>query len=205
MKQHQEAIESLLKDLRKASKLIDGACEKSCPLDGDLDRSSFIRAVGEAITRIFDLETELFDLEPTLTYNFLKPSLNAIELDAALERLLSQNQSIRESTVQEFKNHMLDEIASQFAIACESETGHNFAQMWWDQQRKPFFPVVSTYKFLKHDRRFMRYQSAKVLEERFGVKIWDSERDDVSLEIAEEWFNDWLVREAVQSSYFPEL
>ena len=40
----------------------------------------------------------------------------------------------------------------------------------------------------------MRYQSAKVLEDKFGVKIWDDNRDDVSLEIAERWFSEWLKR-----------
>ena len=39
----------------------------------------------------------------------------------------------------------------------------------------------------------MRYLSAKVLEVKFGVEIWDDDRD-VSLEIADRWFSEWLNR-----------
>ena len=44
----------------------------------------------------------------------------------------------------------------------------------------------------------MRYLSAKVLEEGFGVKIWDSDRNDLSLEIADRWFDNWLNRSTTQ-------
>ena len=98
--------------------------------------------------KYFKLEADLFDLEPTLTYDFLRPSLDAIDLNAALERLLSNNPAIRESTIREFKSHMLSEVASQFAISCESGTGHDFAQTWWHQQQKPLLPIVSVNKKL---------------------------------------------------------
>jgi hypothetical protein len=49
----------------------------------------------------------------------------------------------------------------------------------------------------------MRYQSAKALEERFGVIIWDSERGDVSLEIAKQWFDHWLLLEATEQGAAP--
>lgn len=202
--EHQETIESLLRDLNTASKLVDGAATKAKQLEHYLDRSRFVQEAGKTLVQIFELEAELFDLEPTLTYNFLRPSLNAVDLNAALERLLSQAQSIRENTVREFKSYMTDEVASQFALACESGAGSSFAEMWWHQQQKPFFPVVWVYRFLTHERRYMRYQSAKALEERFGVIIWDSERGDVSLEIAEQWFDNWLLLEATEQSAAPE-
>lgn len=192
MTQHKHNIESLLVDLRNASKLLDGVARKAQSFETSLYRSNFVRNVAETIVHISDIEAELFDLEPTLTYDFLIPSLDTIDLDAALERLLSENPAIRESTIREFKSHMLSKVASQFAISYEDNTGYNFAQTWWNQQQKPFLPVVSVYKQLRHERRFMRYQSAKVLEEKFGVKIWDSDRGDLSLEIADSWFNDFI-------------
>lgn len=194
MTQQRESIESLILNLRNASKLLDGVAGNAKSLEVPLDRSDFVRKVGKIIGQISDLEADLFDLEPTLTYDFLRPSLDAIDLNAALERLLSNNPAIRKSTIREFKSHMLSEVASQFGISCESGTGHDFAQTWWHQQQKPFLPIVSVYKKLRHERRFMRYQSAKVLEDKFGVKIWDDNRGDVSLEIAERWFSEWLKR-----------
>jgi hypothetical protein len=152
-----------------------------------------VREIGKTLVHIFDLEADLFDIEPRLTFDQLRPSLDPIDLNTSLERLLSENRDIYESTIQEFKTHMLDKIASRFETACEAGTEYEFAQRWWDEQQKPFSPVVKVYRLLKHERRFMRYQGAKVLEERFGVPIWDSKQGDVSLEIAEQWFNNWLV------------
>ncbi len=190
MTQQREIIESLLRDLSNVGQLLDGVAGEARSLEGSLDRSNFVRNVGKTLVQVFDLEADLLDLEPALTCNSLKPSLDAIDLETALERLLSENSTIRESTIREFKSHMLDEVAGQFAISCESGAGHDFAQTWWHQQQKPFLPVVSVYRNLRHDRRFMRYQSAKALEEKFGVKIWDDDRGDLLLEIAEQWFSD---------------
>ncbi|MGG6263346.1 hypothetical protein ACQ4M3_03205 [Leptolyngbya sp. AN03gr2] len=194
MTEHQELIKSLLQDLNAASQLIDGLAEKVQALENSFDRSRFIGEIGKTLAHIFDLEADLFELEPTLVPDLLKPSLDAVDLTDSLERLLSKNWAIRESTIREFKAYMLDQVESEFAFACESETEHDFAQEWWCEQQKPFIPVVRVYKFLKHDRRFMRCQSAKLLEERFGVQLWDDERGDVCFAIAEQWFNDWLGR-----------
>ena len=194
MTQQRENIESLVRNLKNASQLLDGVARDSESLETSLNRSNFVQSVGRILVSIFDLECDLFDLEPTLTEDYLKPSLDAIDLSAALESLLSNNAAIRENTIKQFKSYMLDETADQFAISCESGTGYDFAQTWWQQQEKPFLPVVSVYKNLRHERRFMQYQSAKVLEEEFGVKIWDDDRDDLSLEIADRWFSDWLNR-----------
>lgn len=187
MTQQRESIESLVRDLRNAAQLLERVACDSQPLETSLDRSNFVRSVGRTLVSIFDLECELLDLEPTLTKDFLKPSLDPIDLSAAIESLLLSGR--REN---EIIRYMLDETALEFTAACESGTGHDFAQTWWQQQPKPFLPVVNVYKQLRHERRFMRYLSAKVLEEEFGVKIWDDERDDVSLEIADRWFSDWL-------------
>ncbi|MBE9013654.1 hypothetical protein IQ250_26045, partial [Pseudanabaenaceae cyanobacterium LEGE 13415] len=124
MIEHQETIKSLLQDLNAASKIIDGTTEKLGALGDYIDRSRFVREVAETLTHIFELESELLDLEPSLVSDFLKPSLDAVDLTPALERLLSENWAIRESTIREFKTYMLNEIASQFVFACESGTGH---------------------------------------------------------------------------------
>lgn len=192
MTQQRESIEPLLRDLRNASQLLDGVARDSQSLKTSLDRSDFVYSVGKTLGSIFNLEADLFDLEPTLTHDYLKPSLDIIDLSDALERLLSNDAAIRESTIREFQSHMLNETADQFAITCESGTGYDFAQTWWQQQPKPFLPVVYVYKQLRHERRFMQYLSAKVLEEEFGVKIWNDDRGDLSLEIADPWFSDWL-------------
>ena len=196
MTQHRESIESLVRDLRNASKLLDKVACNSKSLETYLDRSNFVYGVGEILVSIFDLECELLDLEPTLTEDYLKHPLDAIDLNGALERLLSDEAAIRESTIREFKSYMLDDTADQFARSCELGTGYDFARTWWQQQPKPFLPVVSVYKDLRHERRFMQYLSAKVLEEEFGVKIWDSDRNEPSLEVADSWFGDWLNRSA---------
>ncbi len=195
MKQHhkrQKIVKSLLKDLRKAGKLVDGLGDQVRLLDNDLDRSDFIRGMGKTLTEIAFLEFNLFDIEPTLTFDYLKPSLAPIEFDSALERLMSDDWAIRKSTIHGFKNNMLDQVASEFEVAWDSGTGYEFAQDWWERQPKPFVPVIHVYKKLKNGRRFDQYNCAKLLESEFGIRIWDDERDDVILEVADEWFSAWL-------------
>jgi hypothetical protein len=38
----------------------------------------------------------------------------------------------------------------------------------------------------------MRYWTAKLIEENFGVQIWDSTQGEVALEMADRWFQDWM-------------
>ena len=192
MTQQRESIESIVQDLRNAKELLDGVARDSKSLETSLDRSNFLYSVGTILGSIFDLEFDLLDLEPTLTEDFLKPSLNPIDLTAAIESLLSNDAMIRENAIVQLQSYMLEETANQFERSCESGTGHDFARTWWQQQPKPFSPVVSVYKQLRHERRFMQYLSAKVLEEEFEVKIWDDERDELLLEIGDRWFSDWL-------------
>ncbi|MEN9567444.1 MAG: hypothetical protein RLZZ69_2640, partial [Cyanobacteriota bacterium] len=130
MTEHQKTIESLLRDLNTASKLVDGVAQKSKSLENHLDRSRFVREIGKTLVHIFDLEADLFDIEPRLTFDQLRPSLDPIDLNTSLERLLSENRDIYESTIQEFKTHMLDKIASRFETACEAGTEYEFAQRW---------------------------------------------------------------------------
>ena len=197
MTQKRESIEFLLRDLKKASKLLDGVASNSQPLETSIDRAKFVYRVGEILVSIFDLESDLFDLEPTLTYDFLKPSLDAIDLSDTIEYLLSSETEIRQNVIRQLQSYMPDETAARFETSCKSGTGYDFARTWWQQQQKPFLPVVRVYKNLRHERRFMQYLSAKVFEEEFGVEIWDSERNDLSLEIADRWFSDWLKRSIV--------
>ena len=192
MTQQRESIKSLVRDLRNATQLLDGVAIDSRLLETSLDRSNFVQSVGRTLVSIFDLECDLLDLEPTLTPDYLKPSLDPIDLSAFLEPLVSKNATIHENAICGLQSYMLEETAEQFARSCESGTGHDFAQTWWQQQPKPFLPVVYVYKQLRHERRFMRYLSAKVLEEEFEVKIWDDDRDEPSLEIADRWFSEWL-------------
>lgn len=192
MKPRRKTIKSLLKDLKKASKLLDGLCDKVRYLENDLDRSQFVSGIGETLTKIYSLEAELFDLEPTLTYESLKPSLAPTEFDSALERLLSGNSAICHSTIREFQNHMLEEVASEFMAAWESGQGYEFAEAWWHRQRKPFVPVISVYKRLKHGRRYMQYNCAKLLEAEFGVRIWEDKKGELLLDVADKWFCEWL-------------
>ncbi len=190
-KQKQENIKLLLQDLRNASKLIDSVCHRSHLIEHDLNRRDFIRKSAETLSHIFELESELFDIEPTLTYDFLKPSLAPVNLDEALNRLLSANNlefqdstinsAVRDSTIREFKNYMTDKAASKFSEAIESGTEYGFAKKWWDSQIKPFIPVVKVYKQLKHDRLYIRFNAAKLLEEKFKVQIWNENNNDVEL------------------------
>ena len=69
-KQKQENVKLLLQDLRNASKLIDSVSHRSHLIEQELNRSDFIRKLAEILVHIFDLESELFDIEPTLTYDF---------------------------------------------------------------------------------------------------------------------------------------
>jgi hypothetical protein len=193
-KKPRKQIESLLKNLKKASKLVDHVAEQSQFLD-DLDRSNFIHRVGASLRYIFELQSDLFDLEPELTYKYLKPSLSPVDLSAALERLLSQNREICESAIAEFKSYMTEDVAFQFAQAWDSGYGYEFAENWWRNCKKPFVPVVRVYKDLRHERRYARYWSAKLLEKEFGATIWDEDRADVSLEIADRWFKSWLIEQ----------
>ncbi len=189
--QRKETIKLLLQDLRTASKLVDSLGDRISFLEDDLHRPDFMRKIAKTLTNIFELESNLFDLEPRLTYDFLKPSLNPVDLDESLERLLSTNNlefqdktinsAVRQSTIQEFKSYMKDETALKFIEATKLGTEYEFAKKWWDAQAKPFIPVVRVYKKLKSDRRYIRFHAAKLLEEKFKVKIWDNVKNDVDL------------------------
>ena len=182
----------MLEDLRKAKDLIDDSCIKFGPLEDSVDWTRYMHNSGAAMLQISELETDLFDVEPTLTDGVHELFLNSLDLDYAFPFLFSEDSAAREAAIQIFKTHMANEVESQFEAACEAGTAFGFAQIWWDQQKKPFVPVIEAYKNLKHDRRFVRYINARALEKEFRVKIWNDEKEDVDLEIAARWLESWL-------------
>ncbi len=186
-----ECLSVLLQDLQKAGKLIDGVAQKSYSLEDYLDVSHFRMCVAKALTQIYELKSELYDIQPDLTPEVLRPSLAPVNFTPALERLRSEEWAIRNNTIRFFKSHMNDRDALQFAEACESGTGFELAQQWWEKQKKPFVPVIRVYRFLRHGNKFMRYHSAKLLEAIFEISLWDEEQDDVLLEVADRWFDAW--------------
>lgn len=195
MTQQIESIKSMVQDLRNVKESLHEVDRKSRSLETSRDRSKFLASMGTIQLAIISLQYDLWDLEPTLSEDLdfrLKPSLDEIDLSDVIEDLLSNEAEIREDTIGELQSYMLEETADQLARFYESGTGYDFALTWWQQQPKPFSPVVRVYKQLRHKRRFLRYLSAKVLEEKFGVKIWDSDRNEPSLKVANRWFGDWL-------------
>jgi hypothetical protein len=183
-------VKSLLKDLKKASQLVDGVADQSQFLD-NLDGANFIKRVAASLGNIFELQLDLLDLEPELVDKSLQPSLSPVDLSETLKRLLSQNREICQSAIKEFKSHMTEDVAFQFAQAWDFGNGYDFAENWWRDRKKPFIPIVRVYKNLRHARRYIRYCSAKLLEKEFGEIIWDDAKADVSLEIADRWFKSW--------------
>jgi hypothetical protein len=186
-----EILDSLLKDLRKASELIDGVAQRSHLLEEYLDVSHFIDFAGKALIHVYELCDELYDMEPDFSPEYLRPTLAPVNFTLALDRLQSENEAIRESTIRSFKSNMSDTDAQEFAEACKSGTGFEFAQQWWNKQKKPFIPVMKVYRCLRHNRKYVRYHGAKVLQEIFEVRLWDEEKDDVLIEIADTWFDSW--------------
>ena len=204
MIEQRERIKSLLRDMKNASQLLHQATRNFQPLKTNFDKANFMRTASEMLASIAELQFDLFDLDPTLIEeylepSYLKPSLDAIDLNDTVESLLFNDTRTRKNAIAMLQSYMLDKTADQFARACELGTGGDFAQTWWQQQPKPFLPVVSVYNKLRHKRYCMRYLSAKLLEVDFGVKIWNDARDDLSLEIADRWFNSWLNRSTTVS------
>jgi hypothetical protein len=198
-KKSKKIVKSLLKDLKKASQLVDGVADQSQCLD-NLERTNFTKRIAASLGDIFELKLDLLDLEPELTDKSLQPSLSPVDLSETLKRLLSQNREICQSAIKEFKSHMTEDVAFQFAQAWDYGNGYDFAENWWrdcplgtakGDRKKPFIPVIRVYKNLRHARRYIRYCSAKLLEKEFGEIIWDDAKADVSLEIADRWFKSW--------------
>lgn len=187
----QVITKSLLDDLQQASKLIDSVCGRIKQLEGNLDLSRFQMNTARTLSSIHKLEVALLDLEPTLTPDFLKPSLDPIDLYIYLEHYLSAEQSkyqddamnkaVKDSVIKEFKSHMTDSIITKFSEAIKSGKGYQFAKRWWSDREKPFIPLLKVYRELKSDRKFLRFQAAKLLEEKFQVQIWDTNNNDVDL------------------------
>ncbi len=192
MHQRQEIIQSMLEDLEKAKDLIDDTLIKFDLLKDSVDWTPYVHNTEAAIFQITELEADLFDIEPTLTNVDHDPSLAPFDLDYVFPFLLGQDSEVRKGAIQIFKIYMTDEVVAQFDAACEAGTAFDFAQMWWDQQKKPFVPALQAYRNLKHDRRSVRYVNARALEKKFGVKIWNDEKEDVDLEVAARWLESWL-------------
>lgn len=200
-RQKQETIKLLLQDLQNASKLVDSVARRSHLIEQDLDRSNFLYQSGKALGEIFELQDYLFDIEPTLTPDYLKLTLAPVNLDESLKRLLSTNNleerdntinsAVRDSTINEFKNYMSDRTASKFSEAIKAGTEYDFAKKWWDSQEKPFIPIVRVYKQLKHDRRYIRFHAAKLLESEFKVKVWNEDNNDVELDRINQVLSKW--------------
>ncbi len=109
-----------------------------------------------------------------------------------LNHISTNNSAVQHSAQRQLASHMTDGIAAKFEEACAQGQGLAFAQKWWEEQNKPFIPVVQTYRNLWHARKYMRYHSAAVLEDIFGINLWNNDTQDVSLTDAEGWFNQWL-------------
>lgn len=186
------AIAECLKTLEQASAMVHGLIEQANPLAKTLDRSQFNRGVAKALTHLFELEADLYDLDPDYTPEHLRPSLAPINLGTVVSYLSTQNKPAQYSAQRQLASHMTDAIAAEFTEACAQGQGLAFAQKWWEEQNQPFIPVVQTYRNLWHARKYMRYHSAAVLEDIFGINLWNNDTQDVSLTDAEGWFNQWL-------------
>jgi len=191
MEERFEVLDSMLDNLKQASKLIDRVTRDCDRLEDELDRSSFLLTAAKTLTYIYELQFDLFDLEPELAFEHLLPSLSPVNLKDSLERLRSFDPDIYKQTIRELQSHMTEDEAIAFAEICNSGNGYNYAKAWWERQPKPYIPVVGVYKKLRHPRRYVRYHSAKLLEEVFEVCLWDEERDDVCLEKSDRWFAQW--------------
>ncbi|NET10816.1 MAG: hypothetical protein F6K16_40245 [Symploca sp. SIO2B6] len=189
-------LESIVEDLHQASKLVNGVATRVHLLSEELDVSAFVRGVGHTLAHIFELDSQIYNIAPEFTPDFLRDSLEPINLNPALEHLSSSNLDIRKSTIKEFTSHMDDDETTKFLEECEVGSGIEFATQWWGQQQKPFVPIRRVYKQLRREQKYVRYHSAKKLEYVFDIHLWDEELDDVRLEDADRWFEDWLKHQA---------
>lgn len=78
------ALADCLKMLKQASTLVNGLTERVNPLAEDLDMPQFNRGMAKVLTHIFELEADLYDLEPDYTPEHLRPSLAPINLGIVL-------------------------------------------------------------------------------------------------------------------------
>lgn len=196
-KSRRETIELLLKGLQKASSLVDSVTERTKVLKDDFNVSDFRFKTAKALSLMYELEADLFDLEPTLVPDYLKPSLEPIDLSNSLERLSIStnnlvNQAIKQSTINEFKNYMSDRVTTKFTKAIVSGKEYEFAKLWCDNRPKPFIPVVKVYKQLKSNRLSIRFYAAKLLEEKFKVRVWDNNKNEVVSDRIDKFMFQWL-------------
>lgn len=190
------AIANCLKTLEQATAMVHGLTEQTNPLTEVLDMAQFNRGVAKALTHLFELEADLYDLEPGYTPEQLRPSLAPINLGTVVNYLSTQNKPAQSSAQRQLASHMTDAIAAKFTEACTQGEGLAFAQKWWKSQNKPFVPVIQTYRHLHHDRKYMRYHSAALLEDIFNINLWDDDAQEVLLNDAKDWFTQWLQTQA---------
>lgn len=191
------AIADCLKTLEQASAMVHGLTEQTNPLTEALDMAQFNLSVAKALTHLFELEADLYDLEPDYTPAHRRPSLAPINLGTALNYLSTPtNKPAQYSAQRQLASHMTDAIAAEFIEACAQGQGLAFAQKWWESQNKPFIPVIQTYRNLHHARKYMRYHSAALLEDIFNINLWDDDAQEVLLNDAQDWFTQWLQTQA---------
>lgn len=186
------AIAECLKTLEQASAMVHGLTEQANPLAEALNSSQFNLGVAKVLTHMFELEADLYDLEPDYTPEHLRPSLVPINLGTVINYLSTPNKPAQYSAQRQLASHMTDAIAAEFTEACAQGQGLAFAQKWWKSQSKPFIPVIQTYRDLHHARKYMRYHSAALLEDIFNITLWDDDAQEVLLVNAQDWFTQWL-------------
>ncbi|ABW26720.1 hypothetical protein [Acaryochloris marina] len=190
------AIADCLKTLEQVSAMVHGLTEQANPLTEALDMAQFNRGVGKALTHLFELEADLYDLEPDYTPEHRRPSLAPINLGAVLNYLSTPNKPAQYSAQRQLASHMTDVVAAEFTEACAQGQGLEFAQKWWESQNKPFIPVIQTYRDLHHARKYVRYHSAALLGDIFNITLWDDGSQEVLLNDAQDWFTQWLQTQA---------
>lgn len=188
------AIAECLKTLEQASAMVHGL--KVNPLTEVLDMTQFNRGVAKALTHLFELEADLYDLDPDYTPEHRRPSLTPINLGTVINYLSTPNKPAQYSAQRQLASHMTDAIAAEFMEACAQGKGLAFAQKWWESQNKPFIPVIQTYRNLHHARKYMRYHSAALLEDIFNITLWDDGSQEILLNDAQDWFTQWLQTQA---------
>lgn len=190
------AIAECLKTLEQASAMVHGLTEQVNPLTEALDIAQFNRGVAKALIHLFELEADLYDLDPDYTPEHLRPSLAPINLGTVINYLSTPNKPAQYSAQRQLASHMTDVIAAEFTKACAQGQGLEFAQKWWESQNKPFIPVIQTYRDLHHARKYVRYHSAALLEDIFNITLWDDDSQEVLLNNAQNWFTQWLQTQA---------
>ncbi len=186
-------LKKALEMLTQASKLVDGSLQISPRNAEGFDYGNQVKMSGHILHILFEMESNIWDLDPDLVPEDLRPNLHPIDLANYIEDLQAEHELPQRHGIRVMQLYMPKDVLAQFEKIDNLKDKYDFAMAWWNDQEKPFIPIHRIARFLKHERLNSRYHAAQLIEKQYNVVLWDKEKNALD----DEAVNNWLQMENI--------